>query len=198
MNMPEPFPAALKIEVKTARDTRHQLSERDLNGIRPDGYAAILLTERLHHGPRWVLVPVALLTAGCHTDADIASLARDVLPELTAAINRFWSNWILDENLRDRLFAQIPMKLREALDWCLTNHVPRENRSTGNMREGRLASALADFRTSLDRFVGVNGPQQEGFVHQSLLAQALISLGYRLNENPVGVPDISAIWTGRV
>lgn len=194
--MPETYPSQLKIEVKTSRDSQHELSERDLDGIKPDGYAAVLVTERLYHGPRWVLVPGSHLSPGSHADSDLDQLARNVLPDLTAALNRFWSNWIMDDSVWQRIFAQQNMPLLAALDWCLQNHPPRSNQSQGNLREGRLVDALALFRDALDKFVETKGPQQEGFVHQRLLACALEQLGYRLNENPIGVPDILATWTG--
>ena len=192
--MNESWPSPLKIEVKTSRDALHQLSERDLDGIRPGGFAAVLLTDRLYHGPCWVLVPVNSLTPGGYPDRILHELAHGTEPTLVTILNRFWSNWILDDSVWEKVFAQSQLSLQVALDWCLQHHRPRDNQSPGNLREGRLADALGRFREALDRFVKSNGPQQEGFVHQRLLGHALEQLGYKLNENPIGVPDISATW----
>jgi len=195
--MPDGWPNQLKIEVKTSRDNQHKLSERDLAGIRPDGYTAVLIGGRVHHGPRWILLPASLLTPGGFSQSTLSQLGEGVQPDLCDRINLIWSDWILDESVWCKLFEQHHMELQAALDWCLQNHSARRNQSTGNVREGRLADALSRFRDDLDRFVGSNGAQQEGFVHQRILGHALQRLGYRLTSNPIGVPDILAVWAGR-
>lgn len=194
--MAESRPSRLKIEVKTSRDAQHQLGERDLDGIRPDGYVAVLLMDRVCRGPRWVLVPGRLLAPGGYADRKLDDLSRETLPELTAALNRLWSDWILDESVWMRMFQQTQMDALPALEWCLRHHRPRANKSQGNIREGRIVEALGRFRSDLDKFVKGSGAQQEGQVHQRLLSYALVQVGYQLSSNPIGVPDISALWCG--
>jgi len=183
----------LKVEVKSSRSTTHQLSERDLDGIAPDGFAAVLITARLLKGPRWVLCPAHVLTPGGHDDKELAVLAETVQADLCTNLNRIWSNWILDESVWNKLFLQDHMKIKAAIKWCLRQHPPRENQCKGNLREGKLADALDRFRSALDKFLSAEtGPKQEGFIHQYLLGDALEQLGYELTENPIGVPDINA------
>ncbi|GAG48313.1 unnamed protein product, partial [marine sediment metagenome] len=45
----------------------------------------------------------------------------------------------------------------------------------------------------LDDYLGKEiGPQQEGQFHQHILANSIHRLGYRVVNNPIGVPDIEA------
>ena len=193
--MSEGWPESLKLEVKVSRTTKHQLSERDLKGIAPDGYAAILITGRLQHGPRWVLLPARQLQPGGYNDADLSRLADTIQPELCNELNKTWSNWILDESVWSKLLQQDHMKIKGAIEWCLKSHPPRVNKTGGNLRENRLAEALQRFRSRLDAFLlpSDNSAQQEGFIHQYLLAHALEKIGYAATVNPVGVPDIAAV-----
>jgi hypothetical protein len=192
--MPESWPSPLKLEVKISRTTQHSLSKRDLEGITPNGYAAVLITERLQRGPRWVLLPVSQLKQGGYTDAELCQLADSSQAELCRELNRIWSNWILDESVWTKLLAQDHMMIKAAIEWCLQQHPPRVNQSSGNLRENKLAAALQCFRAKLDEFLtSEKGPQQEGFIHQYLLAHALETIGYEPTVNPVGVPDISAV-----
>src|SRR5215472_14253334 len=115
--MADGWPAQLKIEVKTSRDRQHQLSERDLAGIRPDGYAAILIGDRVCRGPRWIFVPASLLSAGGRDEPTICQLEDHMLAGLCEKINLSWSDWILDESVWRRLFEQQHMELLSALDW---------------------------------------------------------------------------------
>lgn len=196
--MPDGWPNQLKIEVKTSRDDQHKLSERDLAGVRPDGYTAVLIGGRVHHGPRWILAPASLLKPGSFSETGLSQLGEGVQPDLCDRINLIWSDWILDESVWGKVFEQHHMALLAALDWSLQNNPVRHNQSIGNMREVRLADALSRFRDGLDHFVGSNGAQQEGFVHQRILGHALQRLGYRLTSNPIGVPDISAVWAEQI
>ena len=193
--MSEGWPESLKLEVKVSRTTKHQLSERDLKGIAPDGYAAILITRRLQHGPRWVLLPARQLQPRGYNDADLSRLADTIQPELCNELNKTWSNWILDESVWSKLLQQDHMKIKGAIEWCLKSHPPRVNKTGGNLRENRLAEALQRFRSRLDAFLlpSDNSAQQEGFIHQYLLAHALEKIGYAATVNPVGVPDIAAV-----
>jgi hypothetical protein len=192
--MPDNLPNPLKLEVKVSRTTAHALSQRDLDGVKPGGYAAILITERRHHGPRWLLLPGELLQPGNHTDAALCAVGGPVPSALENEVNRIWSDWILDETVWSRLFEQDHIKIKAGIEWCLKQHPPRVNRSIGNLRETRLADALRRFREGLDHFLSVEeGPKQEGFIHQYLLAHALEKVGYMATVNPVGVPDISGI-----
>ena len=130
---------------------------------------------------------------GGHSDDALAQLDDPSQADLCQALNRYWSNWILDEAMWAKFLAQGQMGLQDALEWCLRQEQARLNRSSGNIRESKLADALQRFRAALDRFLtDVNGPQQEGFIHQKLLAHALTTIGYTLTENPIGVPDITA------
>lgn len=191
--MPENLPTTLKLEVKTSRTTSHQLSPRDLDGIGPDGFVAVLITERLQRGPRWILVPGDQLQAGTHTDSGLCKGAEKIQPELCSKLNGFWSDWILDGTVWEKLFEQEHIKIKAGIEWCLQHHPPRINQSTGALREIRLASAIQNFRSALDERVSKeSGPKQEGFIHQYLLVHALELLGYSATVNPVGVPDINA------
>ncbi|HEV2045635.1 MAG TPA: hypothetical protein VGQ95_03455 [Chthoniobacterales bacterium] len=191
--MSESWPNPLKLEVKSSRSTTHQLSERDLDGINPDGFAAVLITDRWLKGPRWVLCPAQFLRPGGHNDKELAAVAETNQADLCGKLNRIWSNWILDESVWSKLFLQDHMKIKAAIKWCLQHHPPRQNKSKGNLHEGRLADALDRFRSALDKFLSAEtGPKQEGFIHQYLLGDALEQLGYELTENPIGVPDIRA------
>jgi hypothetical protein len=191
--MAERWPNPLKLEVKVSRSTVHHFSERDLKGVASDGYVAVLIAERLLHGPRWLLVPANQLQAHGYENTELCPLGESVQPGLCRELNRVWSDWILDDGVWEKLFQQDHMKIKSAIEWCLQHHPPRANKSSGNLREGRLAEALRLFRAKLDQFLtGANSPQQEGFIHQYLLAHALEKLGYHVTVNPVGVPDISA------
>ncbi len=188
------LPNPLKLEVKVSRTSTHTLSQRDLDGVKPGGYAAILITDRRHHGPRWLLLPGGVLQPGSHTDAALSATRGCAPSELEDELNRIWSDWILDETVWSRLFQQDHIKVKAGIEWCLQQHPPRMNRSAGNLRETRLADALRRFRAGLDRFLSAEeGPKQEGFVHQYLLAHALEHVGYEATVNPIGVPDISGM-----
>ncbi len=191
--MPEALPSVLKLEVKISRATKHSLSDRDLSGIAPDGFAAILISSRVLHGPRWLLVPARHLQAGNHDETDLCTLVDGGHPALCQGLDRIWSDWLLDDTVWAKLFQQDHMKIKPAIDWCLQHHPPRRNKSQGNLREGRLADALQRFREELDRRHDENSAQQEGFIHQYLLAYGLEKLGYNATVNPVGVPDIAAV-----
>jgi len=189
-NLPNP----LKLEVKASRTRSHTLLQRDLDGVKPGGYAAILITDRRHHGPRWLLLPFQILQPGSHTDAALSASRGIAQWELEDELNRIWSDWILDETVWSRLFEQDHIKIKAGIEWCLKQHPPRMNHSAGNLRESRLADALRRFRERLDSFLSVEeGPKQEGFIHQYLLAHALEQVGYAATVNPIGVPDLSGV-----
>jgi len=192
--MPDAMPEHLRIEVKTSRTSTFILSARDIEGITPGGFAAILLTERRFRGPRWILAPAHLLQPGANSQEALAAAAEEGRVQLlTDPINTFWSNWILDAGIHEILFRQKNMSLQEAVRWCLGNNVPRENNTSGAVRETKLVEALEKFRSALDTSVeSGNGSQQEGFVHQCLLEHAFRGLGYDVTNNPIGVPDFDA------
>ena len=112
--MPDGWPNQLKSEVKTSRDNQHKLSERDLAGIRPDGYTTVLIGGRVHHGPRWILLPASLLTPGGFSESTLSQLGEGVQPDLCDRINLIWSDWILDESVWRKLFEQHHMELQAA------------------------------------------------------------------------------------
>jgi hypothetical protein len=191
------WPDPLKLEVKISRSDRHVLSKRDLSGITPGGYAAILITRQLLHGPRWVLVPARQLRARSYEDAELAELSGTNPEEVTRNLNAKWSDWILDESVWCKLLAQGHLNVKAGVDWCAQEHPPRVNKSPGGMRELRLAEALERFRRAVDEAHGSqSGPQQEGFIHQYLLANALDQTGCRATVNTIGVPDIYATRGG--
>jgi len=189
------LPRHLKIEVKSSRNSDYQLSQRDIDGIMPDGYGAILLTSRDLQGPRWVFVHARELAVGANQETALAVAARDVQApaSLNDSLNSSWSDWILDEDVQDVLFSQKSMPLRDAVSWCLESRRPRACRLTGAPRATRLARALERFRARIDDFLESGaGAQEEGQVHQSVLRDAVARLGYRVVNNPIGVPDIEA------
>ena len=186
------WPDSLKLEVKISRSERHRLSKRDLLGISPGGYAAVLITKRICYGPRWVLVPAQRLQARSYKDGELADLSGGE-EELSRELNVKWSDWILDERVWGKLLEQGQLKVKEAVEWCAKEHPPRVNRSGGVVREQKLADLLQRFRRAVDEAFGSgNGAQQEGFIHQYLLANALDRTGYHATVNTNGVPDICA------
>jgi uncharacterized protein YjiS (DUF1127 family) len=189
------LPAEIRIEVKTARGQDFHLTQRDFEGIRPHGFAAILINSTRLHGPRWILVPATRLDPGTHADTTLVRTSEDSSgpAAVVSAINLSWSNWILDREVRRKLLAQDNMALKDAVKWCLERHPARTSNYQGHVRQAKLADALSDFRTDLDSFLGnENGPQQEGQIHQYILESSLQDLGYAAVNNPTGVPDIHA------
>lgn len=190
--MPDSLPEKIVIEVKFSRASVYTLGERDLEGIKPDGHVAVLIENRLLKGPRWVLVPFSQLSDGSSEEQELCDAGQDVLPEITKVLNAFWSNFILDAKMGKLLLGQ-SVSIQEASKWCLKNHVPRQSAFAGAVRESRLKAALDKFRKGVDEKCEDNGPQQEGFVHQYVLAQGLKELDYQVTVNPIGVPDIKAL-----
>jgi len=192
---PGDLPAEIRIEVKTSRGQDFTLSDRDLKGIRPHGFAAILINSTRHKGPRWILVPATRIDPGTHTEATLVRTSKEAPgpAAVVSAINLAWSNWILDREVRAKLLAQDNMAPKDAIRWCLGRHPARASKYEGNVRQAKLAAALTDFRADLDAFLGnENGPQQEGQIHQYVLEDSLEHLGYAAINNPTGVPDIHA------
>ena len=185
----------LSIEVKTSRSGDFTLSQRDIDGVLPDGHVAFLVESRLLRGPRWILVPARLLSPGAHEARTLVKLAdtRPAVDVVVDALNTRWSDWILDGAVRDLLFQQDAMKFKDAMRWCLKHHAARRSGFSGAIREGKVAAALAAFRDALDVYAtGSSGPQIEGYVHQYILEDAFGSLGYHVTNNPIGVPDFDA------
>jgi hypothetical protein len=192
---PLDLPAEIRIEVKTSRGQDFTLSERDFEGIRPHGFAAILINSTRHDGPRWILLPATRIEPGMHTEATLVRTSEEAPGpgKVVEAINFAWSNWILDREVQAKLFAQANMATKDAIRWCLERHPARQSRYEGHTRQAKLASALTGFREGLDDFLGnENGPQQEGQIHQYILEDSLQHLGYVAVNNPTGVPDIHA------
>jgi hypothetical protein len=189
------LPAEIRIEVKTSRSQGFTFTDRDLEGIRPDGHAAILIDSTRHNGPRWILVPATRIDPGTHTESTLVRTSEETPGPNTvvSAINSAWSNWILDREVRRRLFKQANMPAKDAIKWCLERHPARTSKYEGHVRQAKLAAALTEFRNELDAFLGnENGPQQEGQIHQYILEDSLQYLGYIAINNPTGVPDIHA------
>ena len=187
---PDELPESVRLEVKTSRRERFVLGERDLQGVRPDGHVAALLAERRAGGPRWVLVPVARLSAGSASVEDLAAKAEP--SALASALQEHWSDWLLDDDARRRLAASPETGVRERVAWCRAEHPPRQNKGRGALRSVRLAGALAALQRELDGALPGAGAQLEGQLHQALLEDALEALGYEILPNPVGVPDVTA------
>ena len=197
---PEPLrdelPRELKVEVKTSRNQSFALSDRDLEGIKPDGFAAILVDSPRNHGPRWILVEGRRLTACTHDEESLLQAEQDGSSpmQVVAAINRIWSNWILDREAWHKLFQQQNMPLNKAVKWMLETHPLKQNRATAAVREMKLGQALTEFRQGLDKFLAnEQAAQQEGQVHQYILEHAIQQLGYDVTNNPIGVPDFNAV-----
>jgi hypothetical protein len=185
------LPARVKLEVKTSRGGAFPLSERDIEGIAPDGHLVALLTDRRLHGPRWVLVPARLLSAKGYSETDLAGMEEPT--PLTVALNRGWSEWVLDEEATGRILTGQVSGVADRILWCRTEHPPRSHPSAGNVREVKLTGALDLFRRGLDAIAaGDTAAQAEGQVHQRLLEDVLRQLGYAVLPNPIGVPDILA------
>jgi len=162
-----------------------------LDGVGPDGHVIALLNSRLLRGPRWVLVRSPALRAGTFDEVKLSELGES--SHLADALNRGWSNWILDRDAWSRLFEAGTTGVSERIAWCRGEHPPREQRSVGPIREAKLAAALQEFRDRVDAAApGGTGSQIEGQIHQALLGDVLGQLGYAITPNPVGVPDIVA------
>jgi len=188
----------LAIEVKTARSGGFVLSQRDIDGVLPEGHVAFLVESRLLGGPRWILVPARLLGPGAHDETALEKLAdgSPALAEVIEVLNLRWSDWILDGDVHALLFQQDAMKFKDAMRWCLEHHPARHSGFGGAIREGKVATALAAFRADLDAHAAADkGPQLEGAVHQYLLEDGFRHLGYRVTNNPIGVPDFDARLT---
>jgi hypothetical protein len=187
--MPEP----LKLEVKVTRGDRLSISTRDLEGLGEEGYLAFLVTDRLANGPRWVFIPRNHLTAGTYAQARLVTLGNGILPDLLKNLNRLWTDWVLDRPYWEVVLNQQNAPPARALNEMLQHRNPRESALSGHLREGMAANALTAFQEGIDTVANGNkGPQQEGLVHQHLLAYALKRLGYQVTVNPVGVPDLVA------
>jgi len=185
------LPKTLKLEVKAPRSTRYQLSARDIAGITPDGFLVALLTDRRLRGPRWVVVPAAQLSVGNASAKELA--ASEFAGSLAEMLNRGWSDWILDQSAWERLLEEGTSGVRSRMAWCRSQHPPRQNSATGLVREAKIVEALDALRMSIDNAViGRSGAQQEGSIHQILLEDVIQLNGYKIIENPVGVPDIQA------
>lgn len=190
---PGDLPAEIRIEVKTSRGQDFVLTDRDFEGIRPHGHAAILIGSTRHKGPRWILVPASRIDPGTHTEATLVHTSEETPgpAAVVSAVNLAWSNWILDREVQAKLFSQGNMAVKDAIKWCLERHPARMSKYEGHVRQAKLAAALMDFRAELDSFLGnENGPQQEGQIHQYVLEDSLQRLGYVAVNNPTGVPDI--------
>jgi len=193
--MTESLPRHLAIEVKTSRSGDFTLGQRDIDGVLPDGHVAFLIEARRLGGPRWLLAPARKLSPRSYDEPTLDRLADGSAPiqEVVSVLNARWSDWILDRDVQELLFEQDAMKFKDAMRWCLTRHPARRSRFSGAIREGKLAAALVAFRALLDpNAAGSSGPQLEGYVHQYILQDAFTSLGYRVTNNPIGVPDFDA------
>ncbi|MHC4548624.1 MAG: hypothetical protein ACYTEZ_07585 [Planctomycetota bacterium] len=191
--MTRELPAALKLEVKTSRAGKLTLDARDLAGITPDGYLAALLTERLAHGPCWVVVPRRGLHPGTYLDLELHGLREP--GQLEALLNQGWSDWILDEEAWRCVLAEGVTQPAARIAWCRKEHPPRRNRSAGALRESKLFRKLEEFRAAVDAAAEAqsgSGARAEGQLHQVLLEDVLTDLGYKILPNRVGVPDICA------
>jgi hypothetical protein len=187
-------PRELRIEVKTSRSGSFQIGERDIDGIGPGGHVAALLTDRLLHGPRWVLVPARTLQSRGYGEKELADGAED--RDLVVEINRGWSDWVLDRDAWEKLLEPGILDVAARITWCRRQHPPRAHQSRGNVRETKLHSALAALRARIDDVAaGDTGAQLEGQFHQSLLGDVLEQAGFDVTLNPVGVPDIVATRT---
>jgi len=181
----------IRLEMKTSRAGSIPIGQRDLDGVGPAGYLIVLLNDRLLHGPRWVLARARGLHARTYAESQLADLAEASF--LADGLNQRWSDWILDRDVWSRLFEAGSTGVAERVIWCRTEHPPRENQSTGALREMKLSTALDAFRARLDAVApGGNGSQIEGLIHQALLADVLGQMDYEVTSNPVGVPDIVA------
>lgn len=192
--MTDDLPQNVRIEVKSSRTEDFTLSRRDIEGITPNGHAAVLLKSRHLKGPRWVLVPAHVLSPGAVNENQLSQLTEEegAPTLLVEKLNKSWSDWVLDSGVQDLFFKQ-PGALKEAIEWCLKNHPARPSRFQGSVREGKLSRGLRGFQSRLDQHVkGDSGPKQEGFVHQHLLEDAFRQAGYQVTNNNIGVPDFSA------
>ena len=199
------LPPEIRLEVKTSRSGVIPVSARDLAGVAdaPGGYLAALVNDRLLHGPRWVLVPVALMQARGWSEAELVEVASASLSDgmglalLTEGLNRRWSDWILDQRGWERILGAGTTGIAARVAWCRREHPPRVHAFTGAVREGKLAAALVTLRERIDIASPAGeagaGSQVEGQLHQGLLAHVLEEMGYEVTINPVGVPDIVAI-----
>jgi hypothetical protein len=185
------WPRELKLEVKTSRAGGFQIGTRDIEGVGAEGYICVLLNSRWLHGPRWVLVPSKELRARGYGEEELAESAAP--GELAEELNRGWSDWVLDRDAWEVLLSPGVLGVAERVSWCRSEHPPRAHKAQGNLREVKLQAALEAFREKVDAVsAGDSGPQSEGQVHQALLGDVLVQLGYRATLNPVGVPDIVA------
>jgi hypothetical protein len=181
----------LSLEVKTSRSGGLQIGERDIDGIGPSGYVVVLLTDRMLHGPRWILIPARGIQAKGYSEAELAESADE--GGIVRELNRGWSDWILDREAWARVLEPGVTRIPERIRWCRREHPPRVNLTSDNLREVKLAEALAAFRDRIDQVAtGGSGAQAEGQLHQTLLGDVLEQMGYEVTVNPVGVPDIVA------
>lgn len=188
--MIDELPPLIRMEVKTTRTEVFTFSDRDLEGVGPDGMLCVLLESRRLGGPRWVIVPRRLCSAGRIADAELAQLENPC--HLTQEIQSGWSDWLMSEESMDAVLegglTEFPAKIR----WLREQNLPRVNMSAGSLRAVRLGKCLGRLHRRVDEVAGGLGAQAEGRIHQNLIEDVIEHLGYRMIPNPVGVPDILA------
>lgn len=187
------LPAWLWLEIKTTRREYFVLDQRDLAGVLPDGHIVALVTPRRLGGPRWIVVPATRLAPGTIQPDELVALAVET--ELADGLQRGWSDWLLDADVRKRLAQGGAGGLRQRVRWCRSEHPPRTHKGTPSVREVRVDAALTELRAELEHGLA-GGSQVEGQLHQILIEDALAQLGYEILPNPIGVPDVRARLVG--
>jgi hypothetical protein len=186
------LPETLKLEVKAPRGSSYQLSERDIAGIMPDGFLIALLGDRRLRGPRWAIVKASHLSPGSRTAQQLVDC--EVVDDASVMLNLGWSNWILDATAWSSLLELGTAGVRARMAWCRMHHPPRQSVAKGSIREAKLVDSLDAFRACVDKIAKSDtAAQQEGSIHQVLLEDVIQQSGYKIVENPVGVPDIVAL-----
>ena len=191
----------IRIEVKTGRDVdgTFKINSRDLIGIRVDresdrdcGYLAVVLDEDLVKGPQLGFIDEAHLVDGTQHKSELRRIIER--GKLFERLNKRWGDWLLEpdaiEQISDSKHSNILSNMRHFLDVRNLRDLP--DRPLLELRDEQL-------RRRLQRDIRVNictSPQQEGFLHQSILVWILendehIATSFVLN-NPIGVPDIIA------
>lgn len=184
------FPERLLIEVKTSRVGNFSISDRDLAPLDKDGFLCALLPDRKIGGPIWAFVPRDLIQPGTFDQAEL--FERHVNSMLSEAVQQGWSNWLLNQKSIEHVLKS-GAQSNGSVEWVRTHHPPPENSSKGLIRQLKTREALDKLHEQIDdAFSEEIGSQMEGKLHQYLLEDVMMQIGYKIVHNDPGVPDINA------
>ena len=184
-------PSYLLLELKTSRSECIKLDERDMKGIKNDGYLVVVLDEPSYEGPVLGFIPHSEISVGTHNKADLRH-KRITGSWWIDEINSRWTDWMLNTDALNEIISAKHSKISDRINWYL-----RINSLENGLRKSRRKGAIKDqfLRKSLKELHKKMVSQIEGQFHQYLVLDIIRrsnTLRYEPVNNPTGVPDIHA------